>query len=80
MKNDFLPYRPKNKYKVIENIKIDKSNISCNYFGQVDEETGKPNGIGVAVKSSYQVLEGGFKNGEIMPTYRLINFFKDGSS
>lgn len=37
----------------------------CSYHGQVNKNTGKPNGVGLVVKDSGDIYEGQFKNGFI---------------
>ena len=72
-----VPYLPKNKFETIQKIKMDEPLGTCAYFGQVDEQTKRPNGIGVLVSQQQVIVEGGFKDGQIVPSYRKITLQKD---
>ena len=64
-----LPFYPLNEFGTLYNIKIQQVNLIflCNYFGQIDPNTGKPEGIGMAVAQDGRIFEGGFKDGERSP-------------
>jgi len=62
-----------------ENIFIDLQKISIDgvygsgtisYYGQIDFESKKPHGLGVAVDKNKQHYEGSFNMGKIEPVYR----------
>ena len=66
-----VPFRPHNEFVTLNNVKIGGIG-TCEYYGQVDPESGKPDGLGIAVNYFDNIREGGFQNGESVPTYRKV--------
>ena len=51
----------------------------CNYHGQVDANTGKPHGIGMAINSEGHLYEGVFEFGELKSP-QIITYYNGNGS
>ena len=70
-KENLIPLKPQNEFKVIERIKIDA--VQYDYCGQIDKTTQKPDGLGLAIRGDGgRMIEGVFNQGEIEPIYQYI--------
>ena len=67
---------PYKDFRKISRINIDRILGICNYYGEIDENTNKPNGLGLAVDNDGDIYEGIFKNGAISEP--RLEFYENG--
>ena len=73
--NGVAPYKPKNKFKTLRNIKIGL--YLCHYFGQVNQDNGKPEGVGIAICENGAIIDGVFKGNQRVPLNRITEVVDD---
>ena len=64
---------PNNEIQELNDVLIKGIKGYCKYFGQINAESKKPDGVGIAISTDHFIYEGNFSNGTLSPTYVVID-------